>query len=166
MRAVFKGKLLNVFVKYERLPNGHTARFEMIAHPGAALMVPFLKKDRIILLRQLRPVIGKFIYELPAGTLGVKEHPIECARREIIEETGYRAGRFKFLGMIYPVPGYSTEKIFIYAAYGLKEVERTPEKDEIIRTRILTRPAVRRLFRQGGITDAKTIAALAMCGWL
>jgi ADP-ribose pyrophosphatase len=166
MKKVFKGRLLNVFIKYERLPNGHTARFEMIRHPGAALIVPFVGKERIIMLRQLRPVIGKFIYELPAGTLGAKEPPLACARREIIEETGYSAKRLKRLGMIYPVPGYSTERIIIYAASGLKETKRIPEKDEVIRTTAFTKKAVRALFRKGGITDAKTIAALAMCGWL
>lgn len=166
VRRVFKGRLLNVFIKYERLPNGHVARFEMIKHPGAALIVPFLDKNRIIMLRQLRPVIGKFIYELPAGTLGANEPPIACARREIIEETGYSAKNFRRLGMIYPVPGYSTERIVIYAASGLKEMERIPEKDEVIRTRLFTKRAVRRLFKNGRITDAKTIAALAMCGWV
>jgi ADP-ribose pyrophosphatase len=129
-------------------------------------MIPFLDKDRMLFLRQLRPVVGRYIYELPAGTLGRDEKPISCARREIIEETGYSAKRFTRLGAIYPVPGYSTERIIIYKAEGLRKAARTPEKDEVIRTRIFTRSKVKKLFKDGKITDAKTIAALAMAGWL
>lgn len=166
MKPVFKGRLLKVYIKKERLPHGYLATFEMVKHPGASLVVPFLDKDTIIMIRQLRPVIGSYIYELPAGTLDVGESPLECARREIIEETGYSARRFSPLGSIYPVPGYSTEKIFIYKATGLKAVSRKPEEDEVIEHKAMTRPAVKRLFARGKIADAKTICALAFCGWL
>jgi ADP-ribose pyrophosphatase len=83
-----------------------------------------------------------------------------------VEETGYSAKKFTPLGPIYPVPGYSTEKIYIYKAEGLKKKERTPEKDEVIETKIVTRPEIKRLLKQGRMTDAKTIAALAIAGWL
>jgi len=106
-QSVFKGRLLNVFVKRLKLPNDYTATYEMIKHPGASLIVPFLTKGKIIMLRQLRPVINSYIYELPAGTLGKNEAPVACARREIIEETGFSAKKFTLLGKIYPVPGYS-----------------------------------------------------------
>lgn len=166
MKTVFNGKLLKVYVKKERLPNGYLATFEMICHPGASLIVPFLNKNTVILLRQLRPVIGSYIYEFPAGTLDKGESPLSCARREIIEETGYSAKRFTPLGTIYPVPGYSTEKIFIYKAEGLKPAARIPEEDEVIEHKLFTRSQVRRLFRQGKIVDAKTICGLALCGWV
>ncbi len=166
MRNVFKGKLLKVFVKKVRLPNGYLATYEIIQHPGAALVIPFLSKKKLIMLSQLRPVVGRYIYELPAGTIDKGESPLECAKREIVEETGYSAGRMKRLGLIYPVPGYSTEKIIIYKAEGLKSRHRHAEKDEIIKLKVLTRGDVRRLFRSGKIVDAKTIAALAFCGWL
>lgn len=165
-KPVFKGRLLQVFLKKVRLPNGYTCTFETIRHRGAALVVPFLAKDRIIMLRQLRPVIGSYLYELPAGTIDSGETPLACARREIVEETGYAARRFTYLGKIYPVPGYSTERITIYKAEGLKQVERHAEKDEIITCHIFTKRAIKKLFRGGTMTDAKTIAALALCGWL
>lgn len=148
------------------LPNGYRARFEIIKHPGAALVVPFLAKDKLIFLRQLRPVINSYIYELPAGTLDKNESPLSCAKREIIEETGYSAGRFSKLGDIYPVPGYSTEKISVFKAECLRKKERLPEQDEIIEHFVFGKRRVRQLFRAGRIVDAKTICALALCGWL
>lgn len=165
-KLVFDGKLLKVSVKRMTLPNGYRATFEMITHPGAALVVPFLGKNRIIMLRQLRPVIGAYIYELVAGTLGRNESPLSCARREIIEETGYSASKFTRLGSICPVPGYSTEKITIFKAEGLKKVEHRPEEDEVIETHIFTKAGIQKLLKGGKIIDAKTICALAMCGWM
>jgi len=166
IKRVFKGKLLNVFVQKVRLPHGYVATFETIKHPGAALIAPFLSKDKIIMLRQLRPVINSYIYELPAGTLDKNESPLSCARREIVEETGCSAKKFTLLGKIYPVPGYSTEKIFIYKAEGLQKEDHEAEQDEVIKARVFSRAEIKRLFKRGRIVDAKTIAALAFCGWL
>lgn len=166
IRQVFRGRLLNVFVQKVKLPHGYVATFEMIKHPGAALIVPFLAKDKIIMLRQLRPVIKSYIYELPAGTLDKNESPLACARREIVEETGYSAKRFTLLGKIFPVPGYSTEKIVIYKAEGLRKGPYRAEEDEVIESRVFTRHEIKSLFRRGRIVDAKTISALAFCGWL
>ncbi|HTY45913.1 MAG TPA: NUDIX hydrolase [Patescibacteria group bacterium] len=162
----FKGKLISLFTEARRLPNGTRVRLEIIRHPGASLIVPFLNKDRIILLRQFRPVVNAYLYELPAGTLNKNETPLECARREVAEETGYRASRLRRLGFIYPVPGYSTEKITIYKAEGLIRQESCPEADEVIKTLSVSGRQVRSLFKKGRIIDAKTICALALCGWL
>ena len=130
------------------------------------LIVPFLTKDKVILLRQFRPVINSYIFELPAGTLEKSEHPLACARREIIEETGYSAKKFTRLGIIYPVPGYSTEKITLYKAEELTERGIACEPDEVIETIVVTKKIVRELFNAGRIIDAKTICAFAHCGWL
>ena len=146
------------------MPNGRQINLEMIEHPGAVLIVPFLDKECIVMLRQYRAVIGKYIYELPAGTLGKNEKHLVCARRELMEETGYSAATMTKIGEIYPAPGYTTEKIVIFRAQDLQKNAASPEKDEIITEKILTLTQIRRLFKEKKIVDAKTICALAFCG--
>ena len=163
---VYKGKVINVSSKQVQLPNGLRIKIDVVEHPGAVLIIPFLNKDKIIFLKQFRPVINAYLYELPAGTLNKDESALACAKREIIEETGYAAGRFTRIGVIYPVPGYSTEKITIFKAQGLRKEKACPEADEIIEAVVVTQKALRQLFRSGKIADAKTICAFAFCGWL
>lgn len=162
----FQGKLLRVYLDDVVLPNGHRVRMETIGHVGAVLVVPFLSADRVVLIRQLRPVIGSYLIELPAGTRDRKESLLACAKRELLEETGYAARAWKKIGKIVPVPGYSTELIHCFKATGLVPRSQDREKDEIIETRVMTRGQIRRLFRRGNIIDAKTISALCMCGVL
>lgn len=162
----FKGKLLKLIVEKRRLPNGRQATMELICHPGAVLIVPFLDQKRIIFLKQFRPTIRQYIFELPAGTRNPRERPLDCARREIIEETNYKAGRIQKIGKIYPVPGYSTEIITIFKAERLRRQKGTADPDEIIETHVFDRKTVNQLFKKGKIVDAKTICALAFCGWL
>jgi ADP-ribose pyrophosphatase len=162
----FRGKLLNVFLKKFRLPNGYLATFEIVKHRGAVLVAPLLATNKVILLRQLRPVIGRYIYELPAGTLEKQESPLACVKREIIEETGYSAKKITKLGEIFPVPGYSTEKIIIYKAEKLAKMKQAHQQDEVIEAFIYTKRQIQKLFKQGKIVDAKTICAFALCGWL
>jgi ADP-ribose pyrophosphatase len=112
-KQVFKGRLLNLYLERRRLPNGYVLDLEIIRHPGAVLLVPFLNQDTVILIRQFRPVIHSYIWELPAGTLHARESYLACARRELREEIGYQAGVLKRIGYIYPAPGYTTERIVI-----------------------------------------------------
>jgi len=161
----YKGKLLRLFEKQTVLPNKLSVNLEIIEHPGAALIVPFISRGKVIFLKQFRPVVGDYLYELPAGTLEKGESPLACAKREIIEETGFSAGKFTYLGYIYPVPGYSTEKISIFRAEKLAERVKRPEIDEIIELVILEKNKVKRLLKDGKIVDAKTICALAKTNW-
>jgi ADP-ribose pyrophosphatase len=162
----YTGRFLTVEQRSAVVPGGRSVQVECVRHPGAVLIVPFLSPQRIILLRQYRPVIGDWLYELPAGTLEEGEKPLACARREIIEETGYRAGLMRRLGRIYPVPGYSTEIITMFAAERLTPVGMACEDDEIIEPLIFKKKDVRELLLRGRLIDAKTICALALCGWL
>lgn len=161
-KTVFKGRLINLSVEWRKFPNGNTIRLEVIKHPGAALIVPFITKNKIVMIRQYRPVINQYIWELPAGTLGKGESPLECAKREIVEETGFKARSFKQIGVIYPAPGYTSEKIIIFKACGLVSVERHLEEDEVIAAKVLNLNQVKTLLKTGKIVDAKTICALAL----
>ena len=162
----FHGKKFSFAVVRKKLPNGRYADVDVIEHPGAVVMVPFLSRGTIIFLQQYRPVLGRYLWELPAGTLDKNEQPLACARRELIEETDHKAGVFTRLGKIYPVPGYSTEVIHVFKAEKLTPQAGTKDTDEMIRIKPMTRSEVRKLFRAGRINDAKTIAALSLCGWL
>lgn len=161
-KKIFGGKLINLYFEKQRLPNGYLASLEIVRHPGAVLIVPFIKIDEIVLIRQYRPVITSYIWELPAGTLHKNENPLSCAKRELVEEIGYTAKRWKRLGYIYPAPGYATEKILIFEARELRKVERKIEKDEIISPEIFSKKEINRLLRSGEIIDAKTISALSI----
>ncbi|MFA5362721.1 MAG: NUDIX hydrolase [Candidatus Omnitrophota bacterium] len=163
-KPVYKGKLFCLYEKTATLPNGYRARLEVVRHPGAALIVPFVSGRKIIMLRHFRPVIGAYLYELPAGTRAKGESPLSCARRELIEETGFRAVKFLRRGEIYPVPGYSTERIVIFEARELEKAAQQAEADEVIRSFVMDRKEIRRLFKAGKIIDAKTICALSLCG--
>lgn len=148
------------------LPNGKTMHISFINHPGAVLVVPLLDVNTVVMLRQFRPSVGRYIYELPAGTIDAPEKPLVCAKRELIEETGYRAKKMKRLGSIYPVPGYSNEIIHLYKAEGLTKGEACPEDYEVIDIKTMSKLQVKRLFKQGKLMDAKSIAAFAHLGWL
>ncbi|MEE8360182.1 MAG: NUDIX hydrolase [Candidatus Omnitrophota bacterium] len=161
-KKIFGGKLINLYFEKRRLPNSYVASLEIVRHPGAVLIVPFIKRDEIVLIKQYRPVINSYIWELPAGTLHKNENPLSCAKRELVEEIGYVTKRWKRLGYIYPAPGYTTEKILIFEARGLRKVERKIEKDEIISPEIFSKREIIRLLRSGKIVDAKTISALSL----
>lgn len=162
----YKGRVIRVYKERRRLPNGIYADLDVIKHPGAVLVIPFLDKDKVVLLKQYRPVIKDYLYELPAGTLEPGETPLDCAGREVIEEAGFRASKFILLGDIFPVPGYSTERIYIYRAQGLTRERSFGDADEIIERMAVSRRQVRALFKKGAIVDAKTISAFVFCGWL
>lgn len=161
-KEVFNGRLLKVYLAKRKLPNGHVVELELIRHLGAVLIVPFLGKDEIVLIKQYRAVIDSYLWELPAGTLHHNERPPLCARRELIEEIGYKSGSLRRIGYIYPAPGYTTEKIIIYAARRLEKVEAKNEPDEVITAKPFSVNGIKRLFNAGKIVDAKTICALKL----
>ena len=163
---IYKGRLISLETREVLLPNGHRSQLEVINHPGAVLIIPFLSADKVILLRQFRAVINTYLYELPAGTLKSKESHLSCAKREIVEETGFFAKRLTRLGYLYPVPGYSTEKIIVFKAQDLSPKQGNADEDEILETLVFTKAQVRKLLSSGNLVDAKTISAFAMCGWL
>lgn len=164
-KNIFKGNIISVFTGEKRLPNGKKAYFEEVDHPGAALVVPFIK-GKVIFIRQYRGVIGKYLWELPAGKLDPDEEPFTCAKREIKEETGYSVKNLKKIGLIYTTPGFCNEKIVIFKAECETKEKPKTEPDELITVIELNKRQIKRLFNEGKITDAKTIAALSFAGIL
>jgi ADP-ribose pyrophosphatase len=149
-----------------KLPNNRTIRITYINHPGAVIIAPFKDNKTVVMMRQFRPALKKYIYELPAGTLDPCESPALCARRELLEETGYKAKKMTKLGAIYPVPGYSTEVIHVFKAEQLRMALAEPEDYEVIEIIPMTRTRIRQLLKEGKLMDAKSICALVFCGWL
>lgn len=160
MAKVFEGNFLNVYRDDHKYPNGYQGLVEYIKHPGAVLILPVLDDGRIVFIKQYRPTIAKYIYELPAGTLEAGEEIVDCAHRELIEETGYRAERMLELAPIYPCPGYSTEIIYMFKAEGLVEVEHEAMEDEDIEVVLLDESQIEELIARKDLNDSKTLAAL------
>ncbi|MBM3254175.1 MAG: NUDIX hydrolase [Candidatus Omnitrophica bacterium] len=163
IKSVYRGKFLKIYSQDIVLPNKNRMKVEYVKHPGAVCVAPFLNEDRIILIRQFRPVIRRYIWELAAGTLNKDETIRESAQRELIEEIGYKAKTLKEIGWVYTTPGFTTEKIHIFIAEDLAKVKTEHEKDEVITSRVFTRAEIRRLFKKNLIVDAKTICALRLC---
>jgi ADP-ribose pyrophosphatase len=164
LRYKFKKKNVFLVSRSMTLPNGMEITKDLVLHPGAALIVPFLSKDKLVILRQYRSTFKQYLFEFPAGTLELNEKPSACARREIMEEAGYRAGKLTRMGLIYPVPGYSDEVIYIFKAQQLSPQKKQGDADEVIEPVIVSRSQLKVLFDAGKIIDAKTIAGMAFCG--
>ncbi|WP_460593874.1 NUDIX hydrolase [Geomonas sp. Red276] len=134
--------------------------YQIVRHPGGAAVLPLHDDGTVTLIRQLRPAVGDFLVELPAGRLAPGEDPKLCAERELVEETGLNASSLISLGHIYPSPGVFDERIHLYLATGLSQGEAAPEDyEEIFCVRIPLAEAVD-MAVNGGIIDGKTIAAL------
>lgn len=161
---VFNGKLLKVYDTEEVLPNGVKARIESVRHPGAAIIV-ITAGEKIVFLRQYRPVVDEYLWELPAGKIDRGEDPAECIAREAIEETGYRVDSPSYLGFIYTTPGFCDEKIHVFSGKASENTGADPEDDEIIKVELLGRGEIIELFKNGDIVDSKTLSALAMSGF-
>jgi ADP-ribose pyrophosphatase len=159
---VYDGKLLRVDRDRVRLPNGRETDLEIIRHPGASAVVPFVTPDEVLLVRQLRYATGGYILEVPAGTLEPGEAPEACAGREIVEEVGHRAGRLEALGSIYTTPGFTDEVIHLWAAHDLQPAAQDLEHDEILTVERMAFDRALELVRSGGIRDGKTVCALLL----
>ncbi len=150
------------FVVREYEGNGKVKVRQLVKHPGAVVMLPVLPDGRIIYERQYRFAVGDYIYELPAGTLEPGEDPLETAKRELIEETGYEAERWRKLAEFYLAPGYSTEYMHLYVAEGLTFVGENRDEDEDITLHPMTVEEAERAIKENLFRDAKTILGTLM----
>lgn len=159
-RPVYKGGMINLRIDTVSLPGGRESCREIIEHPGAAAVVPVLDSGSLVLVKQFRKPVESFLLEIPAGKLDEGETPVDCARRELEEETGYGAGLLKKIFDIFPSPGYSDEVITIFRAEKLAAAAPRPPSEESIGI-VETEPAeALRMIRTGSIKDAKTIAGI------
>jgi len=160
MKTVFQGRLLRVEAVDVELENGHCARREIVRHPGATVILAQLPDDHFVLVRQYRKAVEQELLEVVAGTLHPGEHPDDCARRELKEETGFDAVTLIKMGEVYPAPGYTDECLHIYyARLDGRAGALNPDEDEKLEPVFLTALQLDDLIVGGDIHDAKTLAA-------
>lgn len=156
---VFRGKIITVRCDDAQLPDGKPCRREIVEHPGGACVL-CVKDGKVALVRQFRYAYGEAIYEIPAGKLSEGEDPMLAAERELGEETGLVADELALLYVLYPTPGYSAEKIFIYEARGVREGKQHLDEGEFLNVEYVPVQKALKMVEDGTICDAKTIVAL------
>ena len=165
--TIHQGRIFKIVKENITLANGVSSDMDIIRHPGASAIIPLSDKNTIILIKQYRHAIGNYIWEIPAGTLDHDEPPIECAKRELIEETGYSANQWQKLGEIISVPGYSDERIHIFLAYDLVPARQNLDKDEMLDVHEIKFDDAMEMIHRGEIQDSKSICGLFMAmHWL
>jgi ADP-ribose pyrophosphatase len=162
---LYGGRVINLDRDTVRYPNGSVGQLEMIRHPGASAVVPFLDEPRgpdprIFLVRQFRHAADAFIWEIPAGRLDPGETPATCAQRELEEEIGMTADVLARLTTILTTPGFTDEKIHLFLAHELKKGTHRREPDEFMEVQTRRWSEVMNMIRVGEIVDAKTLVAL------
>ncbi|HZA95042.1 MAG TPA: NUDIX hydrolase [Burkholderiaceae bacterium] len=156
-RLAFEGTLLRVYADKVRSADGHIGTREYIRHPGAVAIVPLLSDGRVVLERQFRYPLKRTVIEFPAGKIDADESPLQCARRELLEETGYRAGKWSYLGGLHNAIAYSDEKIEIFLAEELVHEGATLDAGETLEVFAEQWQQLLQWVRDGTVTDAKTM---------
>jgi ADP-ribose pyrophosphatase len=167
IRTVFQGRVFTVRVETVPLPKGGELQAEIIRHPGSVVIVPLTDRDEVVLVRQYRPAIGRWAWELPAGSLKPGEDVERAARRECQEEIGQVAAQLERLGSFFPTPGYCDELMTFFKATGLRppgagDEEAHQDEDEDIEAHAFAREQIQRMISSGEIIDLKTIAGLSL----
>ena len=157
---IYQGKVIDLQVEEVELPNGRTAQREIVKHPGAVAIIPITAEGKLVLVRQFRKALGKEIYEIPAGKLEKGEDPLQCAVRELEEETGFTAQSMNRIASFYTSPGFADEIIYLYIAEQLVGGVAQPDEDEFVETKIVTIEEAQDLIEKEKIHDAKTMFAI------
>lgn len=158
--SVYEGSFLRIRRDTVELPNGHRATREYAVHPGAVMIVPVTDDGRLVIERQHRYPIDIVLTEFPAGKLDPDETTLQCACRELAEETGYRAREWAYAGRMHNAPAYSTEFIEIWFARGLVVGEQGLDDGEFLDVQLVEESALLELSARGELTDAKTLVGL------
>ncbi len=157
IEQIYKGRVFELKRVKKSTPDHKLMHHDIIFHPGAAVIVPVLAGGELVLIKQYRPAVDNRIWEFPAGTIEKGESPLSCAKREIIEETGFCARRWRKLAEFYPAPGFSKEYMHLFLAEDLRAEFAEKDKDEYLVRRIVTLPQLTRMVEGGQIVDAKTL---------
>lgn len=155
--TVHQGLFFNVYRDTVLLPDKKTSLREYIRHPGAVVILPVLDNGKLLLEQQFRYPLNQVFLEFPAGKIDKGETPLSCAKRELMEETGYTASNWQFVCTVHNAVGYSDEALYIYLAKGLKSGEKHPDAEEFIETFSVSLQQLLEWVKSGKITDAKTI---------
>ena len=162
-RTVYRGPVFSVTTDHVVEPGGIKVRRDLIHHSGSIVVLAVDDSGstpRILLERQYRHAANDYLWELPAGRIDPGEEELAAAKRELIEETGYRADRWRRILKFYASPGFVAETMAVYLATSLRVGEAEPEEDEVIQKRMLPLPRVLKMILNGTIRDAKTISAV------
>lgn len=159
-KRVFEGRMIKLRVDTVLLPNGETATREVIEHPGAVAVIALTEQGELLMVRQYRHPTGEILLEIPAGKRDRGETPLSCARRELEEETGYRARQWKPLFSYYTTPGFSDELLYIIVAAGLEKGQAHTDEEEFIEVVTVPVDEALRMVYRGEIRDAKTIIGI------
>lgn len=167
IRRVYEGRIFTVQIETITLPKGGELDAEIIRHPGSVVIIPVTDAGEVLLVRQYRHAIGRWAWELPAGSLKRGESVEQAAIRECHEEVGLIPSRITRLGAFFPTPGYCDEEMNFYRADGLREASAgddaaQPDEDEDIEAQAFSREEVARMIRDGEVIDLKTVAGLAL----
>jgi ADP-ribose pyrophosphatase len=157
---IYQGKVFGLRRDEVVEPSGVRATREVITHPGSVVVLPVLKDGRIVMIRQYRHATRQYLWELVAGRKEPEETPKQGAARELLEETGYRAKRFKVFLDVFPTPGFLEERMYLLLAEGLTAGEAQPEEDEKIEVRAYTVKELKQMMKSGRLRDAKSIAGI------
>jgi ADP-ribose pyrophosphatase len=158
--VVYQGRKIQVARDVTALPDGQTVQRDVVLHPGAVAVLPLVDAGHVCLLRNHRFILGQDLWEIPAGTLEPGEAVEQAAVRELAEETGYRAGRWRRLLEFYPSPGVLTERMYLFLARDLTPGAMRPEADEQLEPRVVPWDQALAWALDGTIRDAKTLVAI------
>lgn len=157
---LYEGKIVNLRIDTVELPDKKYSKREIVEHPGGVAVIPVTEDNKLVLVKQFRKPVERFLYEIPAGKLEINEEPRETAVRELKEETGYTANKLSYLYEFYTSPGFSNEKIYLFLGEDLVEGEAEPDSGEFIESESIAIEDLLKMIDRGEILDAKTIMGI------
>ena len=159
-KVVYAGRVFGVRLDRVREPGGIVVTRDVVTHSGSVVLLPVFPDGRILLVRQYRHAVGQSLWELVAGRIEAGEAPLSAARRELLEESGYTARRYRRLVDFFPTPGFVSERMIVYCAEDLRPGRARPEADERISARRFSLAELERMMRRGALRDGKSIAGI------